>query len=124
MDTLHIEATKQFPQITLSPNGHLKLIGRLINDHLYDYFHPVYLWIDKARCEHIQFDIALEYLNTTGAFHIVELMHRIEANKSFKCIEIIWHYDEDDEEHYDLGQFIEQKMKRSAFKYLSHASSD
>ena len=121
MDTLHIEATKQFPEILFRPDGHLRISGRLIHDHLQDFFHPLYIWIDKANCDYAQIDIDLEYLNTTGAFHLAELIHRIEANKAIKNIGIVWHYEEDDEEHYDLGSFIEHKIKRAKFNYLSHA---
>lgn len=121
MEALYIEATKQFPEILFRPDGQLRITGRLINDHLQGFFHPLFLWIDKANCANVQIDIELEYLNTPGSFHLAELIRRIEANKSFKKIEIIWHYEEDDEEHYDLGSFIEHKMKRAKFKFMSHA---
>ncbi len=122
MDTLHIEGTKLLPEIFFKPNGQLRIAGRLINDHLVDFFQPLFLWVDKAACECAQIDIELEYLNTTGVFHIAELIRRIEANTSIKNIEIIWHYEEDDEEHYDLGELIEQRIKRAQFKYMTYCT--
>ena len=120
-DILFIEASNNFPEVAFKPNGELTITGRLINDHVTDFFASLFHWVDVYDGEYINLVVNLEYLNTTGTFHILELVRRIETNKRIKLINFTWHYEEDDEEHLDLGQLIEQGLKRTTFNYFCEA---
>ncbi|MBN1118023.1 MAG: SiaC family regulatory phosphoprotein [Bacteroidales bacterium] len=117
-DLFFIESSNNFPEVVFKPNGELSISGRLINDHVTDFFSPLFHWVDVFDGEYINLVVRLEYLNTTGTFHILELARRIESNKRVKIINITWHFEEDDEEHLDLGQLIEQGLKRTTFNYF------
>ncbi len=120
-EVIHLKPTKSSPEIVVYSDGNIKMTGRLINDKFYDLFLPIFIWANGATCENIRMEIMLEYVNTNGALYIVELIRRMESNKLIRDIEIIWHFEEDDEAHYELGMVIEEKLTRSKFKLLSYS---
>jgi len=84
----------------------------------------LYTWVEKFHSNKIHFDIDLEYLNTNGTFLLVRLLKKIEANALIKHISISWQFDEDDEEHYDIGCLIRKSLTRSEFKFHCNHCSD
>ena len=97
-ETLHINATKLYPEIHFKPNGNLKITGRIISDHLCDFFQPLFEWVENSICHQIKLEIDLEYLNSNGTFILVELFRRMENNSNIKDIEVIWMFEEEDED--------------------------
>lgn len=124
MEDLHFKATKTHPEVIFSEVGDLKIFGRMINDDLIDLFRPLFYWAEKTNVNKITIDIDLEYINTNGIFLMVKLLKVFEANQLVKHIKITWQFDEDDEEHYDIGCLIKQSLKRSEFNFLSKFSPD
>lgn len=120
MNDLFIKATKTLPEVIFTKNGELKISGRMINDLLINFYCPLIAWVEQTKCKQIYFDINLEYINTSGTILLVKLLKAIEANSSIKQIEINWQFDEIDEEHYDLGCYIKQCLKRSKMKFQSN----
>jgi hypothetical protein len=43
----------------------------------------------------------------------------LEENCSIHEITVNWHYEEDDEDHYDTGLMFEERLTRVKFNYLS-----
>lgn len=121
IEVLHIKPTKSLPEIVVHSDGNIRITGRLIDDEFQDLFMPLFIWAKGVCCENIRVEIKLEYVNTNGIFHIVELVRRLESNESIKDIEIIWHFEEDDESHCELGKVIEEKLSRSKFRLLSYS---
>jgi hypothetical protein len=124
MEDLHFKATKTYPEIFFSANGELSISGRMINDDLIDFFQPLFSWAEKTQCNGIEFDIALDYINTSGTFLLLRLFKTFEANYSVNSITINWQFDEDDEEHYDIGCLIKKSLNRSEVKFLCKQSDD
>lgn len=118
---IHLKPTKSLPEIVVLTDGKIKITGRLINDKFQDLFLPVSIWANGTTCEKIQMEVMLEYINTSGALHLLELIRRIESNESIKEIEIIWHFEADDETHHELGMMIEEKLSRARFRLLSYS---
>ena len=118
---LHIKATKLFPEIMFHKDGNLRIKGRIISDHLCEFFSPLFHWVSDCTCRNIRVEVDLDYLNSNGTFLLVELFKRMEANTRILSIDIIWVYEEEDEEHYELGELIREKLQRARFKYLSYA---
>ena len=121
VDDLYIKGTKLYPEVDFQVNGKMKISGRIINDHLSDFFRPLFNWADKCNSPGIRVEVDLDYLNSNGTFLLVELFKRLENNSSIHNIDIIWIYEEEDEEHYELGEIIREKLDRSCFNYLSYA---
>jgi hypothetical protein len=107
------------PEVVLNPAGNLEISGRIINDHLCNFFQPLFNWASNCSCTTIHLDIKLEYLNSNGTFLLVEFIHRLEENSSVRDIEVAWHYEEDDDEHYELGDILKNKLRRARFRFLS-----
>lgn len=42
----------------------------------------------------------------------------LDENSKIKNLEVIWYFEEDDEDHYETGQFFEEKLERTKFIYV------
>jgi hypothetical protein len=100
-------------------NGKFEITGRIVDDHLVEYFTPVFDWVRSCKCEHVVLDIKLDYLNSSGTFLLLELLKTMEAKETMLTIHVNWYYEEEDESHYELGEIVREKLKRTDFKYLS-----
>jgi hypothetical protein len=119
---LYIKSSKLLPEVRFDLDGNFMIRGRIMSDFLLDFFKPLIEWIDNFQCSRINFDIILDYVNTKGAFCLIDFLRKIENNDHIGEINILWHYEEDDEEHYDRGELICEKLDRSKFHF--HALRD
>lgn len=119
-EDLFIQATKYYPEVSFKLTGELKITGRLINDHLENFFAPLVKWVKNMEVKSINLDLNLEYLNTSGVSNLNRLIKTIENNTSVSEIIINWHYEEDDEGHLELGEMIQQKRNRSIFRFIPY----
>ena len=117
---LFIEGTKVFPEVDFNASGDLKITGRIISDHMCEHFLPAFQWIEECTCEMIYLEVNLDYLNSNGMFLLLELLRCMENRKEIKDISVMWYYEEEDEEHFELGEIIRQKLNRTRFNYLSY----
>jgi hypothetical protein len=121
IEVIHLKPTKSLPEIVVFSDGTIKITGRLIHDKCRDLFLPIFIWVKGLSCQKVKMEIMLEYINTNGALHLIELIRRIESNESIKEVEVLWHCEEDDETHQELGMMIEEKLSRSHFKLLTYS---
>ncbi len=121
---LHIDATKVYPEIHFGTEGAMHMRGRFISDELQDFFDRLNSWVVTVAPPNVTINIELEYLNTSAAFRIADMLQKIEQNPEINSIDVIWHYEEDDEDHYDLGELIRDKLTRSGFSFNCHTGED
>ena len=121
IERLEIKKTSSTPEVIFETDGNLKLSGRIITDNAILLFQPMMDWIEKLECEKVLFDINLEYLNTSASMQLYLLLKSLQSNCVIKELEVIWHYEEDDEDHLETGQVYEEKLKRLKFRYLKYA---
>jgi hypothetical protein len=124
MENLNIEGSKTLPTIDFDTSGHLKMQGRIITENANVTFAPLIEWAKNIEVEKVTFDIELDYLNTSASMQLYSLLKELEENKSIKTLNINWHYDEDDEDHLETGQFFEERLTRGKFKYVKVADHD
>ncbi len=93
--------------------------GRSLPDNAIKAFDPLFRWVESLRTEKVRFSINLEYLNTSSSMQLFKLLKLLEENCEIKEIEVLWHFDEDDEEHYETGQIFEEQLSRTSFSYHS-----
>ena len=117
MDNLAIKGTMFSPRVLFKHDGHLLIEGRSLPDNAIKSFEPLFIWIDSVRAEKIKFSINLEYLNTSSSMQLFKLLKMLEENCEIKEIDVLWHYDEDDEEHYETGQIFAEQLSRTNFSY-------
>jgi hypothetical protein len=121
MERLEIKKTSSTPEAIFEVDGNLKLNGRIITDNADLLFQPMMDWINKLECEKVIFDINLEYLNTSASMQLYLMLKSLSLNCSVKELDVIWHYEEDDEDHLETGQVYEEKLRRIKFRYLKYA---
>lgn len=105
------------PRVLFKNDGNFLIEGRSLPDNAVKAFEPLFSWIHSVRAEKVKFSINLEYLNTSSSMQLFKLLKTLEENCEIKEIEVIWHYDEDDEEHFETGQIFAEQLNRTKFNY-------
>jgi hypothetical protein len=107
---LHILSLKDSPEITLNPEGFIRIDGRGIIGHNYETSEQILNWIYeylKNPCEITIVIIALEYLNSLSTIILVSILKEItkvvQQNKQYF---VHWCYEEDDEDLFERGEYI------------------
>ena len=121
LGNLKIEGTKSSPTVSFHTDGNLKIEGRAMPDNVMYIFDPLFAWVERLNAKKVVFDINLEYLNTSCSMQLFALLRKLEENNSIEELTVKWHYEEDDEDHYDTGLFYEEKLSRTKFIYLAAA---
>lgn len=119
LENLQIEATKSSPSVIFNTSGILSIEGKAIPDNAITFFEPLFMWIDQLDSEDVVFDVNLEYMNTSASMQLFRLLRKLEENCLISNISVNWHYEEDDEDHYDTGLMFEERLHRIKFSYLS-----
>ena len=110
MKALRIAPTKSSPEIILSPDGMIKIMGRSIHENVAEFFTPVDEWITgyiEVPAEVTCVDISLEYFNSASAkvfIHLLELLKHVTL-KNGKFI-FNWYYEEGDEDIFERGEYF------------------
>ena len=102
--------TKNTPEISLNPDGILKITGRSMNGKIAEFEEQIENWIDEyimnppeLTCVHIR----LEYLDEINLKIYYSLLKKIESVKyKDKKYIINWYYEEDDEDILEKGEKI------------------
>jgi hypothetical protein len=115
MKELKIAATKNSPEISLSPDGVIKFKGRSIHENSINFFKPIEEWVNeyvKDPADVTCIEVALEYLNSASAKIIINLLQKISyvqlKNKKFV---INWYYEEGDEDILERGEYFSSVLK-------------
>jgi SiaC family regulatory phosphoprotein len=105
-----IISTKGTPEISLNPDGNIKITGRSINCNIPEFYSQIESWIDEYICNPAELtivDIFLEYFNTSTFKFYYSLLKKIESLKlKDKKFIINWFYEEGDEDILEKGEDI------------------
>lgn len=118
MENLIIKGTTETPSVEFHNDGNLKLSGRAIPDNAITLFEPMRNWLKEFKTEKIVFDINLEYLNTSASMQLFAILRNLDSNENIKEIQVLWHYEEDDEDHLYTGEMYADRLDRTEFKYI------
>ncbi len=110
MDELFIKATKNSPEIALSPTGTLRFKGRSIHENAQDFFNTVLDWIDEyinSPADTTFVDLQLEYFNSATAKYIIVMLQKLkEVRLKDKKYYVNWFYEEGDEDILERGEYF------------------
>lgn len=105
-----IISTKGTPEISLNPDGNIKITGRSINCNIPEFYSQIESWIDEYICNPAELtivDIFLEYFNTSTFKFYYSLLKKIDSLKlKDKKFIINWFYEEGDEDILEKGEDI------------------
>ncbi len=110
MKALRIAPTKNSPEIILSPDGMIKIMGRSIHENVAEFFTPVDEWIAgyiEVPAEITCVDMSLEYFNSASAKVFIHLLEQLKhvTLKEGKFI-FNWYYEEGDEDIFERGEYF------------------
>jgi hypothetical protein len=110
MEELKLQPTKYSPEITLNPDGYIRIKGRSIHENAIEFFAPVEVWINEYinnPAEETCIDIILDYFNSASARIFITLFQKLTRvtlkNKKYK---FNWYYEEGDEDILERGEYF------------------
>ena len=118
MQDLIIEPTKNTPLINFFTSGTLILAGTAHAENAKEFFNPLIEWIEELKSPEVQFDIILEYINTSSAKKLLELLQKLERNAQLQDTKIKWFYEEWDEESLETGEILAESLPGLKFEFV------
>lgn len=100
METLHIEATEETPEVLLdAENNKFCISGRSLPEDSVAFYEPIFDWLRKFSEEaeqDIDFEFFMEYFNTSSAKQIAKVFLLLEKLSEKAFVQIIWKYKKSD----------------------------
>jgi hypothetical protein len=123
MENLLIEGTSHTPAVDFNVNGKLKMEGRSIPENINSLFEPLIDFVKQLAIDKVEFTINLEYFNTATSKKLLELMKHIEANNKIGEVNVVWHYEEGDDDSMEMAEIYEECLMRTKFRYHEYAEA-
>ena len=120
METFIIEATKQTPFIKLEPSGVIEISGSSTNSNILNFYQPILQWLEeymKAPADLTTVNCKLIYYNTITCKVLMHIFKTLEKLPAPQSVEIIWHYDTEDEDMREYGEDFKAVLKNIDFKF-------
>jgi hypothetical protein len=105
------------PLVHFELNGNLLLKGRSLVSDINQFYEPLIEWVKQLNTIRVRFCIELDYYNTSSAKKLMELLKEVENNPQVKEFEVIWQYEEDDEDTLEKGIIFSEKLKKAKFTF-------
>ena len=124
MNDLVIHGNKQKPDLVFSAiTGELNISGQSLPENATFLYEPVLKWIEeysKAPAKRTVFSLKMKYYNTASSkmfFSIIKSLNLLF--KAGSDIEIEWHYQDDDEDMLDAGEYF-RDLVDIPFKFIPY----
>lgn len=108
METLDIKATNDTPRVILDPGGNIfEISGRSLPEDVVIFYQPILDWLEEYQSQpnkSTEFVFKYIYFNTATSKLIQDILIILEnLYESGKPVKVLWYYERDDEDMYDLG---------------------
>lgn len=112
MKLLKIEATRDTPEVFMDPENNKFMIKGISHpENIKKFFDPIFYWFDlyfeevkDKKDTELTLNLCYKYLNSASFKYVVELLKKLlEFHESGMKVEIIWHYEDDDEDMKETG---------------------
>lgn len=108
MEPLNIKASHDTPRVILDPeNDIFEISGKSLPEDVVRFYRPILAWLDAYNSDpgrKTDFIFKYVYFNTATAKLVQDIMFRLEKlYESGHPVRILWYYERDDEDMYDLG---------------------
>jgi hypothetical protein len=126
MEALRIQETHKTPEVLFDPKNEVfEIKGKSIPDDAELFFESILSWIEDYVSnpnENTVIKIDLEYFNISSSKRILFMFYKLnELKEKGKNIKIIWHYNEEDEDMFEVGQDY-AFMVKIPFDFVSYSS--
>jgi len=119
-EDIFLEGTDLLPSVTFMREVSLRIEGRIIPGTTDAFFRPLITWIRNLSCNKVILDVDIEYMNSDASVHLYKMLKTLNDNLVVQHIIVFWHYECDDEEHYEMGKIMAEKLDRIKFFYKSY----
>lgn len=110
MEELRLKATKNTPEVLLSPEGLIRIRGRSIHENVTEFFGPVEEWVSeyiKLPAAITIIEMNLEYFNSASAKIFIHLFQKVTyVTLKDKKFVINWYYEDGDEDILERGEYF------------------
>ena len=108
MEALDIKATNDTPRVIFDPeNDIFEITGRSLPEDVVTFYQPVLDWLDDYTShpkKKTEFIFKYIYFNTATSKLVQDILFKLENLKEAgHSVNILWYYEQDDEDMYDLG---------------------
>ena len=116
MENLSISSTKTIPQVDFNgETGEMIISGRSLPEQAHELFKPMLEWIDlysNTPKSVTKLSISLEYINSSSNKYLLLILKSLEelAQKGSQ-VEVIWYYEENDEDTKEAGEEYLELLK-------------
>ena len=109
MESLDIQGTNDTPKVILDPEGEVfEISGRSLPEDVVSFYKPVLEWLEEYKSsplEFTEFVFRYIYFNTATSKLIQDVIIKLEElNEAGHNVQILWFYEEDDEDMLDSGE--------------------
>jgi hypothetical protein len=115
MEALDIRATNDTPKVLLDPeNDVFEISGRSLPEDVVSFYQPVLDWLEDykdAPNDFTEFVFKYIYFNTATSKLVQDILIKLEEiHESGDKVQVIWFYEEDDEDMLDLGEEFSENV--------------
>ena len=108
MEPLDIKATNDTPRVIFDPeNDIFEISGRSLPEDVVAFYQPLIDWLEAYKTnpkKKTDFVFKYIYFNTATSKLVQDILFKLESlNESGNEVNILWYYEQDDEDMYDLG---------------------
>lgn len=108
LKALHLDATKETPEVTLDAAGNkFEITGRSFPLNAKGFYAPILEWLETYAAspnETTELIFRLEYFNTPSSKSISDILKKMkEIKDAGNNVTVFWYYEEDDIDILDLG---------------------
>lgn len=116
METLHSRASFKTPEIKFDPASKEFFIkGRSLPEDARAYYNPYKEWLKEyfsGKVDSTDFIFEINYFNTSSSKMILDILYILRNSyKNGNNINIVWRYEEEDEEMLEAGEDYEAIIK-------------
>lgn len=117
MNDIYIASNNHSPEVKFESNGILFIKGRSLIENANGFFERIIKWTQLLTAPDVRLTVQLDYFNTSSAKNLFELLKTIDSNVHVRNFEVIWTYEEDDEDTLEKGLIYAEKLKRAKFAF-------
>jgi hypothetical protein len=108
MEPLNIKATNDTPRVIFDPDNDIfEISGRSLPEDVVTFYQPVIDWLDDYKAhprKKTEFIFRYVYFNTATSKLVQDILFKLEGlNEAGHEVNILWYYEQDDEDMYDIG---------------------
>ncbi len=115
MEALDIRATNDTPKVLFDPENEIfEISGRSLPEDVVNFYQPLIDWLDEYKDspnDYTEFVFKYIYFNTATSKLIQDILIKLEEiNEAGHKVQVVWFYEEDDEDMLDLGEEFSENV--------------